>query len=876
MYRNPLFRYACVTLMALLALSGCSKEDTEEQAQDYLARSEAYAKQGQYRAAMIEVSNAIKTAPGNISYQVAMAQIYNTLGAGRRASGLLEDHSEEHLQEVALPLAQAYLMQGKFHSARELLTRFEAATPEEARRKQLYLADAARIEGELEKARDLYLDLLEEYPADTEIQRHLAETYIFLNQPEQAQELVNEALEQAPQDPDLLHLDAILAFRANDMERAEQRLTSALMELPETDIMLPERSAVLKLLSETLTSLGRSTEALVYQRVLAEGSSESMDAQQRLSEATSAAEEGEFEKAESILQELLEENPDSQSASVMLGMVNLRQGDLASAEPLLSGNVDVETANPDLIRATVLAQAEAGKVEQALNTLEQALEVRPNEPVLLSIYGLLALETPEHQEDGYLALQKALAQDPHRGRLRLALARHHFQQGEREQGMAQLRSAFNYQPADWPVTNVYMNQLFADGDLEELAEAVAELKATAPKAPETELFEAQYQFRNDQQSAAIEKMRRLTQSNPGFARGHGVLAQMLVETNRPKEALKALEQVIALEPDNDSAYKAGVQIAATNDVGVKPTEWLGSLASSYPETTPNATGLQAMVLREQGNLDAAAELLENYSGEQTNYIRQTKGLVYRDQALASLQRGDTKTARNQLMQALELFPNSKSLNLDLVRLELAANNYQQAKVLVEDLRNRYPDDPELTLAQAQVAGAEKGPASAYQTLRAAWNEQPKPELANALISLAREEDPQAVPQLLEEWKAIAPNSRERLLLVAEHHQRDGNMLEARNLYETLLTQNENDPIALNNLAWLLKDSDLDRATELANKAVEQQPNSPAILDTYGWLLHLQGNSQEAVAYLERAHELAPDAEEIEQNLNTVKESLLTQ
>lgn len=873
MYRNQLLRIACVSLVALLALSGCSKEDPEQQAQDYLKRSEAYATQGQYRAAMIEVSNAIKTAPGDVSYQVAMAQIYNTLGAARRASSLLAKYSEDHRQEVALPLAEAYLMQGKFLSARELLTPFEPSMPEETRRKQLYLADSTRIQGNLEQARDQYLDLLEEYPGDTEIQHHLAETYIFMEQPQQAQETMDQALAQAPEDPELLYLDAVLAFRANDLERAEQRLTSALVELPETDIMLPERSAVLKLLSETLTSLGRSTEALVYQRVLAEGASESIEAQRRLSDATLAAEEGEFEEAERILQELLDENPDSQSASVLLGMVNLRQGDLVAAEPLLSGNVDVETANPDLIRATVLAQRQAGKTEQAIKTLERALEVRPKEPVLLAIYGLLALETSDQQEDGYLALQKALAQDPHRGRLRLALARHHFQQGEREQGMAQLRSAFNYQPADWPVTNVYMNQLFARGDLAELAEAVAELKATAPKAPETTLFEAQYRFRNDQQAQAIEQMRRLIQSDAGFARGHGVLAQMLVETDRPKEALEALEQVIALEPNNDSAYKAGVQITAAHDIGVKPVAWLSSLASAYPAATPNATGLQAMVLREQGDLDAAAQLLENYDGEQTNYIRQTKALVYRGMAQASLQQGDTNAARSQLMQALELFPTSKSLSLDLVRLELSANNYQQANTLLEDLRGRYPEDPQLTLVRAQAVAAEKGPAAAYQELRTTWDEQPNPELGNMLITLARAEDPQAVPQLLEEWKAIAPNSRERLLLVAEHHQMQGSTLEARNLYETLLTQNGQDPIALNNLAWLLKDSDLARAAELAKKAVELQPNAPAILDTYGWLLHLQGQSQEAVTYLERAHELAPNAEEIEQNLKTVKESL---
>src|SRR5690625_8027688 len=109
--------------------------------------------------------------------------------------------------------------------------------------------------------------------------------------------------------------------------------------------MLPERAAVLQLLVETLVALVRSTEALVYQKVLADGAPEGLDAQHRLQQAVTAVEEGRLDEAEQLLQSLLEKNPGSRSAAVMLGVVNLSQGDVDTAEQLLTQNVDVETAN---------------------------------------------------------------------------------------------------------------------------------------------------------------------------------------------------------------------------------------------------------------------------------------------------------------------------------------------------------------------------------------------------------------------------------------------------------------------------------------------------------------------------------------------------
>ncbi|MGD8175233.1 tetratricopeptide repeat protein [Marinimicrobium sp. ARAG 43.8] len=865
-------------LLITTMLAGCGREGGEQQAQDYVQRANAYREQGQYRAAMIEITNAMNSAPDNVAYPVALAEIYNTLGAGRRASQLLEDYAEEHPQEVALPLAKAYLLQRKFLSAQDVLEAFAPQSEQDRQKQALYEADIQRLKGNLEESTRAYQRLIEAYPDSEQPEFRLAENYLLMNDAEAAEALLATLREKYPRQPEPFHLSALLALQSNNLDLAERRLSEALMHIQGTDIMLPIRSVVLGLLVETLTAQGRTAEALVYQKVLAKESPGSVAAQQRLQEAAAKAEAGEFDDAEAILTELLKDNPDSQSATTMLGMVSLGKGDFQAAEALLTRSVDVETAEADVIRATALAQAESGNAEMALGTLRRSLEARPDNTVLLSLYGVLALEQPELEREGYLSIQKALAQDPQRGALRLLLARYHFQRGEPEQAMGQLRSAFRYQPANWAVTNVYMDRLFSEQALDEIASAVETLKQAAPKAPETTLFEAQYHFRDDRREQAIEQLSDLLKKEPGFARGYGVLAQMFYEQARYRQALDAVEQVVALEPGNEQVLRTGVQIIARGELAPSPHAWLQGLVNKTPEVAPSAVALRAMLYRDEGQIEDAVSLMDRYNGEQTDYVRQVKALVYRDGARQRAENGDLDRAQRLLEKAIQEFPTSKSLNLDLARLEIQRGNIEQARILLDSLKQDFPNDADVMLTSVQATRRASGESAAYQELEAAWqaiissDKTSSDDIALALLSSAQIVNEDAVPGILERWETVAPQSRARLLFQAEIAQRNGNDDVAVQAYETLLSQNANDPVALNNLAWLLKDGDLTRATALAERAAELQPDSAAILDTYGWLLHLSGDREAALTQLERAADLAPGVEDIQRNLEQVRQS----
>jgi Flp pilus assembly protein TadD len=86
--------------------------------------------------------------------------------------------------------------------------------------------------------------------------------------------------------------------------------------------------------------------------------------------------------------------------------------------------------------------------------------------------------------------------------------------------------------------------------------------------------------------------------------------------------------------------------------------------------------------------------------------------------------------------------------------------------------------------------------------------------------------------------------------------------EAIKEYEGLIADDPENPIAMNNLAWLYLETGDPRAKETAEKAVALAPDAPAIIDTLAWILVRGGEAQQALDLLQKATTLAPQEPEI--------------
>jgi Flp pilus assembly protein TadD len=111
----------------------------------------------------------------------------------------------------------------------------------------------------------------------------------------------------------------------------------------------------------------------------------------------------------------------------------------------------------------------------------------------------------------------------------------------------------------------------------------------------------------------------------------------------------------------------------------------------------------------------------------------------------------------------------------------------------------------------------------------------------------------AALQALQQARQLAPQSKGLDAAIGNIQDQAGQKREAIASYRKALSQVPDDPVVLNDLAFLLTETggDLNEALQLATTASRKSPNQPAIEDTLAWIHVRRGNSAAVLPVLER-------------------------
>jgi len=197
-------------------------------------------------------------------------------------------------------------------------------------------------------------------------------------------------------------------------------------------------------------------------------------------------------------------------------------------------------------------------------------------------------------------------------------------------------------------------------------------------------------------------------------------------------------------------------------------------------------------------------------------------------------------------------------------LELAAQNYAQvttANISEEDMDMLF--EAQLRLGRLRYLIGEDGH-SVFEEMRVAYTDQAVSlfhEEASILMDLGSY--PDAIT-LLTQGIADQPDAESLYYSRSVAYERNNQVDLALADLRTMLAKDENNSMALNALGYMLttNDGDLQEANNLIDRALELDPDDPAIIDSKGWVLFKMGEFEEALTYLQRAHDSLVDEEVI--------------
>jgi tetratricopeptide (TPR) repeat protein len=353
---------------------------------------------------------------------------------------------------------------------------------------------------------------------------------------------------------------------------------------------------------------------------------------------------------------------------------------------------------------------------------------------------------------------------------------------------------------------------------------VRRLAAPYPKLPEAHFAVAQAALAAGDEKAALGAIRRAIALRPDWAIGVLFEAQIL-QTRAPAQAAARLERYLEHYPDQRDVRMNYARVLVLEKRYPEARKQFERLLADNPGNTDVifAVGLLAFQLKDyevaERNLERLLEL--NYSD--VNTVRYTLGQIAEERKdwAKAIRWYETVGAGEQSLPAQLRVASvmARQGKLDEGRAYLHS-------IVLKDEQQRV----QILVAEAQLLREANRNDEAYKLLGKALEQNPdEPDLLY---------DHALTAEKLEQFDVLETNLRKLIEVRPDHAH------------------------AYNALGYSFADRNtrLEEARVLIERALELSPNDAFIVDSMGWVLYRQGNAQAAVAQLRRAWSLRPDAE----------------
>ena len=886
MPRNPhkLTITAALVSGALLLGAGMAGCKRTESAASLVTEARAYQQQGDTKAAMIQLKNAVAKAPEDAQIRLALAALYNDTGDAVSA----EKEYRKAMSLGATPdktvagLALALQAQGEF---KKLLAETEAEAAKGDPALLVSRGNAFLATGEADKAKLAFEAALAKKPGDGAALLGLASHAMSQKDSEGGQRYAAEAAAKDPKNPDVWMYSGMLSARAGKLQEALAAYDKVLALKP------AHRSAHIEkaYLEIGMGKFDLAKADLDAARKAAPGSM-IVTYTQALLDYTQGKNEVALESAQKVLRGA----PDHMPTLLLTGAIQLNLGQLEQAEQNLKKYLE---KFPDTLYARKLlasTQLRAAHPADAAATLAPALKASANDPQLLALAGESYMQVRDFNKASEM-FEKATVLAPKAASLRTSLGLSKLGQGDKEKAVSEMELATSLDPKNQQSGIALVRTALG---LKQYDKALAAVTALEKEQPDNALVQnlkgGVHLARNDAAGARA-AFARSSQLQPNYFPAVANLAQLDLTEKKTAEAKKRLEAFLVLDKKHIGAMTALAEIAAAEGQQAQATAWLEKASNENPEVvepgmrlagqylktgekakaltlvrkmqTANPTNPQLIDMLGQAQLanNDAAGALDSYS-KLASVAPKAVGPQLRLASVHLLLKNEP-AATEDIKRAMTLDPGNVQARVAMVDLLVRKDQADQALAIARALQKDsagatigYMVEGDILMTQKKADGAARAYEQAYQAVK---TPQLLIKLAQAQRAAGKGKEADArVAQFLKEHPGdpVATLFNAESLLASKQYKAAIAGLEA------VLKKAPNNVVGLNNLAWAYQQEKDPRALATAEQASKLAPESAAVMDTLGWILVEQGNLKRGVPVLEQATSRAPESNDIRYHL----------
>lgn len=591
--------------------------------------------------------------------------------------------------------------------------------------------------------------------------------------------------------------------------------------------------------------------------------------------AVVAYQQKDYTSARSLLEKVLSVLPNDLQSKLLLGAVHYVQGNYEQANRYLSNFVENVPTHIQARKMLAAVQLKLGYNEDAYQSLSSALNNNQQDAGLMAMIGQAAINN-NRMDEAIDYLKRAKKAKPESVRLRTELAKAYMKKGSFDDAIAELKTVTGQ--GAMQARNMLVYAHLQNKDIKSARKAAKKLIKDSPESPTPYAIAGTVDLADGDRTNAKVHFLNSLKKQTDFVPALLSLARMAYEDSNIDESENYYNKVLQKDSANEKAFMGLAVLAESKGESDKSVALLEQALNKKPSALSVGLVLGRHYLKIK-QTDKGLKLISNMAehhkdkpgvlsvlvqaqllaGKKQQALTTAKSITKKwpDLPIGYVEQARVQSALNQndlaeisLNKALKIKPDLVAAKTGLISLHIKTEQVDKALMLARRLQKQHPKLATGYVIAGDIYMTGKKYRLAQQEYQKALTKQRPTGVVNKLsFAYDRDGRKNKAVKTLQGWLRNNPSDNKSRIQLAILFTQLKDIKNAKSQYQLLLDAKPENVAVLNNLAILYLSSDINKASEYAEKAYRLKPGIAAIADTYGWVLYKAGKSDKSISVL---------------------------